>query len=133
MPTVVWNLYGYHVVTMLPPRTLFNASWFIDVNLVPLVEKFFPAGWSTRQRKLVVNIDNALADISRMTQNVFGRPVKRLPHPFHSLDISSFDVYLCGKVRIALIGREAPDEIDLLEATTEIWNGISDIELQRVF
>jgi hypothetical protein len=32
-----------------------------------------------------------------------------------------------------LIGWEIPDEIDLLEAITEILNGISDAELQHVF
>jgi hypothetical protein len=32
-----------------------------------------------------------------------------------------------------LIGREIPDEIDFLETATEILNGISDAELQRVF
>jgi hypothetical protein len=32
-----------------------------------------------------------------------------------------------------MIGREIPDEIDLLQATAEILNGISYAELQRVF
>jgi hypothetical protein len=39
---------------------------------------------------------------------------------------------LFGKVRNALIGRGIPDEINLLEAVTEILNGISDAELQCV-
>jgi hypothetical protein len=29
--------------------------------------------------------------------------------------------------------REIPDEIDILEAVTDIFNGISGAELQRVF
>jgi hypothetical protein len=29
---------------MLPSRVAFIASWFVDGNSVPLVEKFFPAG-----------------------------------------------------------------------------------------
>jgi hypothetical protein len=32
-----------------------------------------------------------------------------------------------------LIGVEIPDEINFFEAVTEILNGISDAELQRVF
>jgi hypothetical protein len=39
---VLWNSHGFHVVPILPLRASFNASWFIDGNLVPLVEKFFP-------------------------------------------------------------------------------------------
>jgi hypothetical protein len=42
------------------------------------------------------------------------------------------DFYLFGKVKSALIEREIPDEIDLLEAASEILNGNSDAELQRV-
>jgi hypothetical protein len=37
------------------------------------------------------------------------------------------------KAKTALIGREIPDEIDLLEAVIETLNGISDTELQCVF
>jgi hypothetical protein len=134
MLTVSWNPHVFHVVTILPARASLNALWFINGNLVPLVEKFFPAGWSTGGSKLVVHIDNALAHNSRMTQNLFGyNPLKRLPHPLYSPDISLLDFYLFGKVRSALIGREIPDEIDLLEAVTDILNGISDAELQRVF
>jgi hypothetical protein len=44
MLTVVWNPEGFHVVTMFLPRASFNASWFIDGNLAPLLEKFLVAG-----------------------------------------------------------------------------------------
>jgi hypothetical protein len=115
---------------MLPPRVSFSASRFIDGNLIPLAEKFFLAGWSAGRRKLVVHIDNALAHNSNMTQNLFRHsPLERLPYPPHSPDISPPDFYLFGKVKSVLIGREIPDEADLLEAVTEILNGISDAEL----
>jgi hypothetical protein len=61
MLTVVWNPHGFHVVSILLPRGLFNAPWFMDGNLVPLLERFFPAGWSAKRRKLVVYIDHAPA------------------------------------------------------------------------
>jgi hypothetical protein len=50
MLTVLWNPDGLHVVTMLPPGESFNASWFIDQNLVPLVQSFFPSGGSPMQK-----------------------------------------------------------------------------------
>jgi hypothetical protein len=115
---------------MLPPRTSFNASWFIDGNLVPWVESFLPAGWSAGRRKPVVHIDNAPTHISRMTHNFFAHnPLKKLPHPPHSFDISPSDFSLFGKVENTLIGREVHDDIDLFEALTEILNGASDTEL----
>jgi hypothetical protein len=43
------------------------------------------------------------------------------------------DFYLFAKVTSALVGRENPDDIGLLEVVTEILNGISDVELQPFF
>jgi hypothetical protein len=115
---------------MLPPTASFNASWFIDENLVPLIQKFFSAEWNAGGKKLIVHIDNAPAHNSRVTQNLFGHKLlKRLPHPPYSHDISLSDFHLLGKVKRALIGREIPDEIDLLAAVTEILNSISDSEI----
>jgi hypothetical protein len=119
---------------MLPPRAPFNASWFINGKLIPLVEKFFPAALSAGRRKLVMHIDNASAHNSRMTRSFFGHnPLKRHPHLVHSPDLSTAGFFLFGKTKSALIRREIPDEINLLEAVTEILNGISEAELQRVF
>jgi hypothetical protein len=53
-------------------------------------------------------------------------------HPPYSLDISPPGFHLFGIVKRALIGRKAPDEIDLLEAVMKISNSISDAELQRL-
>jgi hypothetical protein len=134
MMTVLWNFQGFHVVTMLPPRTSFNASWFIDVNLVPLLENFFLAWWSAGQRKLIVHIDNACAPNSRITQNFLGyNPLKRFPHLSYPPDISPLDFCLFGKVKSALIEWETPDEMDVLEAVAGILDGISDVALPRVF
>jgi hypothetical protein len=69
-----------------------------------------------------------------MTQNFFGRsPLKRISYSRYSPDVSPSDVYLFGRIKNALSGREILDEIGLLEAVTEILNGASDTELQRIF
>jgi histone-lysine N-methyltransferase SETMAR len=119
---------------MLYPRASFNVYWFIDGNLVSLVEKFFPAGWSARRRKLVVQINNAPAHNSGMTQNFFGHnPLERFPHPPYSPDIPPSGFSLFRKVKSALVGREISCEIDFLEAVTEILNGISNAAFQCAF
>jgi hypothetical protein len=67
-------------------------------------------------------------------QDFFVRnPLKRLPHPFYSPDISLLDFDLFGKIKIKLIGREISDEISFLEPVTKILNGISNAELRRPF
>jgi hypothetical protein len=119
---------------MLPPSISFNESWFTDGNLAPLVAKFFPVGWSAGRSKLIVATDNVPVHISRMIQDFFGRkPLKRLSYPLYFPNISPLNFDLFGKIKSALIGREIPDESDLLEAVTEILNGISYAELYRVF
>jgi hypothetical protein len=89
MLTVLWNPHGFHVVTMLPPGALFNTTWFIEQNLVSLLDAFFPNVPDPMQRKLVVHIDSASAHNARVTQNFFEHnPLKRLPYPPYSPDIS---------------------------------------------
>jgi hypothetical protein len=134
MLTVLWNSHGFHVVTMLSPGASLNATWFIEQNLVRLLDAFFPNGPDPMQRKLVVHIANASAHNARVTQNFFEHnPLKRLPHPPYSPDISPSDFYLFGKMKNTLIGGEIFDEIDLLEVVTEILSGISHHELRAVF
>jgi hypothetical protein len=60
-------------------------------------------------------------------------PLKRLPHPSCSPDISPSNYCLFGKEKGALIEQEIPHEINLLDAVAEILSGISTDELQRVF
>jgi histone-lysine N-methyltransferase SETMAR len=120
MPMILWNPHGFQIVTMLPPGESFNASWFIDQNLIRLIQSFFPPSWSPRQ-KMMVAVDNAPAHSSRMTGKFSEHnPEKRLPHPPYSPDISPSDFYLFGKAEGALIGQEIPDEISLLDTMTEI-------------
>jgi hypothetical protein len=54
-------------------------------------------------------------------------------HPTFLPDISPSDFSLFGKVKNALIGREIPDEMDLLESIAGISNDLSNAELQRAF
>jgi hypothetical protein len=132
--TGLWNSHGFHVVTMLPRGTFFNASWLIDQHLVPLLDRFFPGGRDPRQKELVVQIDNASPYHARVTPNFFEHnPLKGLTHSPYSPDISPPDFYLFGRVKNALIGQEIPDETVLFEAVREILAGFSGNELQVVF
>jgi hypothetical protein len=60
-------------------------------------------------------------------------PLRRFSHFLYSPSISPSDFDLFGQVKSAVIGREVPDEIGLLEAVIEIFNGISSAELQWAF
>jgi hypothetical protein len=60
-------------------------------------------------------------------------PLKRLPHPVHSPDISPSDFYLFAKTKGRPSGQDISDEISLLDVVAEILNVISTDEPQRVF
>jgi hypothetical protein len=78
----------------------------------------------------MVHVDNAPVHNLRMTRNVFEHnPLKRLPHPPYSPDISPSDFYLFGNAKRALIGQEISDEISLLDAVTDLLNRTSTDEL----
>jgi histone-lysine N-methyltransferase SETMAR len=94
MLTVLWNPHGFHVLIMLPTGAPFNAAWFIDQNLVPLVARFFPRGRTPGERKLVLHIDKAPAHNAKITQNFYEHnQLKRLVHPPYSPDLSPSDFY----------------------------------------
>jgi hypothetical protein len=80
MSIVLWNIHWFHVMIRLPLEAWFNASWFVDQNLIPLLDRFFPDEWDRKQRKLVVHIDNASINNAKVTQNFFEHsPLKRFP------------------------------------------------------
>jgi hypothetical protein len=57
--TVFWNPEEFQVVTILPIGAPFNAPWFIDGNIMPLQNHFFPGGTRSDQKKLILYIDRA--------------------------------------------------------------------------
>jgi hypothetical protein len=70
---------------------------------------------------LYLHIENALAQNSKLAQTWCGQArLKRLSHPPYSPDISLSNLYLFGKVKGALIGREIPDEIGPRDGGTEL-------------
>jgi hypothetical protein len=49
MLTVLRNRHRFHIVAILPPGVSFNATWFTEQNLVPLLDAFFPNGRMQRK------------------------------------------------------------------------------------
>jgi hypothetical protein len=82
----------------------------------------------------MVHVDKAPAPNSRTSRNVFEHnPLKKLHYAPYSPDASPSDFYLGEKVKGVLARQVIPDEISFLDVVTEILNGISTDELQRIF
>jgi hypothetical protein len=52
MSTVLWHPHGFYAMTMLHGGASFDAPWFIDQSLIPLVVKSFPM-WKRRTKAIV--------------------------------------------------------------------------------
>jgi hypothetical protein len=132
--TVFWNPDGFRVVTILPKGASFNTAWFIDGNLLPLRDQFFPGGRRPGQKKLMVHVDNASPHTAQMTRNFFmHNGFRKLAHPPSSADIAPSDFYLFGKVKNELIGKSNHDEHELFLEVTELLSAIPTTELRDVF
>jgi hypothetical protein len=80
MLTALLKAYRFHVVKMLQPGASFNASWFINHNVVPLLGRFFPGGRDARRRQLVIHIANGSAHNASAAKRFFEQnPLKTLP------------------------------------------------------
>jgi hypothetical protein len=134
MLTVSWNPDGFQVATIFPARASFNAIWFINRNLVPLRDHFFPGGRHSDQTKLMVQIENAIMQTAQMTRNLLRHNGLRKPaHTPDSPDRAPSDICLFGKVKSQLTGRSNQDEKELLHEMMTILGSVSTSELQDVF
>jgi hypothetical protein len=133
MLTVFWNPGGFQVVIILPTGPFFNAAWFLDGNLVPLRDHFFPGGRRSDQKKLIVHVDNASPHTGQITETFY---TQRAPQACSSLylpETAPSDFCLFGNVKNKVIGRSVQDEKELLHEVIDILGSILTSELQDVF
>jgi hypothetical protein len=93
--TVWWNPRRFHVLTMLPPGASFNSSWFIDQDLVPLLDRFFPDEWDPRQRELVAFLDNSAPTMRRWLETASRTACWKDSHSHHTHPIAFYRITDC--------------------------------------
>ena len=134
MFTIIWGVWGFHIVNMAPNGTSYNSQYFIDNIIVPLNEKSNTI-WPGRGRhKIWLHLDNCKVHNSRRTKTFISKsPYKRTPHPPYSPDIAPSDFFLFGYVKEKLKGHSFDTPEDLFEELTEILAQISHETLIQVF
>ena len=134
MFTIIWGVYGFYVIDMLPNDCKYNSQYFIDNILQKLIEKDQEIWPRKSNHKIWIHIDNCSVHNSMATENFINKShFKRAPHPPYSPDIAPSDFFLFGFIKDKLKGNSfnKPDEV--FEAVNEILAKISHETLIKVF
>jgi histone-lysine N-methyltransferase SETMAR len=101
MVTIVWNPQGFHLIDRLPKGQRFNANYYVDMILRPILEN--------RSRgpglHFIIHADNARPDTAQKTLKFCQENgLKMAPHPPYSPDLAPSDFFIFGHVKYALEG-----------------------------
>ena len=134
MITIIWGVWGFFVVDMLPHGMSYNSSYFISNILDVLNEKKQIIWPKSGRRKVWLHLDNCRIHNSKMTMEKIQKiQFKRTPHPAYSPDIAPSDFYLFGRVKKELEGFEFEAPQEVFDKVIEILDGISYEERLSVF
>jgi histone-lysine N-methyltransferase SETMAR len=113
MVTIVWNPSGFHVVTLLPRWSKFNAQYYTN-NILGAISDWRRLSGRTQQGKLWLHADNARPHTAMVsTDYVTCNGMKRAPHPPYSPDLAPSSFFLFGYVKKKLMGYQPESESEL--------------------
>jgi hypothetical protein len=133
MPTIVWNLHGFHLIKILEKRRKFNAGYYITEILESLSQ------WRSieavgNEQKLLVHADNARSHKAKLSTQYFNENrMKSAPHSPHSSHLAPSSFYLFGYVKRCLASLSFEDAYQLPAAVEDVLEGIEKATLQAVF
>jgi hypothetical protein len=92
MLTVIWGVFGFHVVDLMTVQDRFNSQYFADNVVIPLTQEIFPGGRRAHIRRLNVHQDNCRVHFSKVAERFLTEnDLLRVPHPPYSPDIAPSD------------------------------------------
>jgi hypothetical protein len=105
MFTAIWGVNGFHLRDSMPSEGRFNAQYFVEHAVVPLVQTVFPQGRTRYTLRLNVHLDNRPVHFSKVTEQFFiEHQLLHLPHPPSSPDLAPSDFWLFGRIKTGLVG-----------------------------
>jgi histone-lysine N-methyltransferase SETMAR len=130
MVTIAWNPLGFHLVDVLPKGMLFNAEYYRDNILAPLL-RLRP---DPENRYLVIHADNARPHTAKKCQNFWLQNRLRLAqHPPYSPDLAPSDFFLFGHLKQCLQGKIFQSQEELLTGIMKELPDINSETLESVF
>jgi hypothetical protein len=130
MATIVWNPQSFYLVDALPKGQKFNANYYIDRILQPLLE----SRSTGRGLGLIIHADNMRPHIARKTFKFCqDNRLEMAPHQPYSSDLAPFDFFLFAHVKRVLEGAEFPSEETLLAAIQLVLSDLTGDTSRVVF
>jgi histone-lysine N-methyltransferase SETMAR len=128
--SIVWNSQGFHLVDAFPKGQKFNANYYIDRILQPLLESRSTGGGPG----LIIHADNARPHIARKTFK-FCREnrLEMALHQPYSPDLAPSDFFLFEHVKNVLEGAEFPSDETFLVAIQRALSDLTGDTLRVVF
>jgi hypothetical protein len=134
MITIFFNLNSFAIVDALPKGVSFNAVYFVEHIITPLLQRHLAASADIALRKLRVHFDNSPCH----TAAIVAQEMQRLrwvqiPHPPYSADLAICDFYLFGRLKQQLRGITVETAEELVDEVTRVFATLSKEELRRAF
>jgi hypothetical protein len=134
MLTAIWGDNGFRLLDLMPSQYRFNAQYFVEHVMTPLVQTVFPQGRTQYTPRLNAHLDNCRVHFSKVTEQLFiENQLLHVPHPPYSPDLAPSDFWRFGRIKTGLAGRSFAEPEELLEGAREILEGIPAAELRAVF
>jgi histone-lysine N-methyltransferase SETMAR len=126
MITVIWDVNGFHVLSLMPSQCRFNAQYSMEHVIAPLVQTVLSQGTIRYTPRLNVHLDNCLARFSKVTEPFFIENQRlHVPHPPYSPDLAASDFWIFGCLKTGLAGRSFTEPRRCLRICGEnSWCGI---------
>jgi histone-lysine N-methyltransferase SETMAR len=105
MLTDIWGVNRFNLRDLMPSRCRFNAQYFVEYFMAPLVQTVFPQGRTRDTPRLNVHRDNCRVHFSKVTEQFFieNQPL-HVPHPPYSPDLAPSDFWLFGRIKTRRAG-----------------------------
>jgi hypothetical protein len=91
MLTVIWEIGGFHIVDVMPPRGRFNTECFLTRIIDPLLAKVLLEETRSHALRLSVHLDNCRVHSSKPSNSFDENSTLAVPHPPYSPDLTPPD------------------------------------------
>jgi histone-lysine N-methyltransferase SETMAR len=105
MLTIIWGVNGFHLLDLMPLQCRFDAQYFVEHVMAPLVQTVFPQGRTRYTPRLNVRLENCPIHFSKVAEQFFIEDqLLHVPHPPYSPDLARSDFWLFGRIETGLAG-----------------------------
>jgi hypothetical protein len=122
MPTVIWGVNSFHLLDLMPSQCRFNAQYFVEHVMAPLVQAVDPQGRTRYIPRVNVHLDACHVHFPKVPEQFFiENQLLHVPRPSYSPDLALSDFWLFGNIKTGLASRSLAGPEELLEVFESFW------------